>query len=76
MTIGAPLAGNLGRAFGDDDQRAGLVGAPLEGSAASGSMRVVRRENPVGRAQWTGPGRGGSPPGVGVPTSSQGGRET
>jgi hypothetical protein len=27
MTIGPPLAGNLDRAFGDDDQRAGLVGA-------------------------------------------------
>jgi hypothetical protein len=27
MTIGLPLAGNLGRAFGDDDQRVGLVGA-------------------------------------------------
>ena len=27
MTIGPPLAGSLDRAFGDDDQRAGLVGA-------------------------------------------------
>ena len=26
-TIGPPLAGNLDRAFGDDDQRAGLAGA-------------------------------------------------
>jgi hypothetical protein len=47
-TIGPPLAGNLDRAFGDDDQRAGLVGA-VGGWRHVGVDAGGCREIPAGR---------------------------